>query len=307
MIRSQRSPCGQRGNVRQIGKAHRLRSGIEPRNDRVTADGGDLLPEGGEADEVFDRFAPGRLVRRTRPLGKRHQIDHPLVARARGFPPTENPVVHQDHAFDPGEIASANQIGHGFGEDEPRHDVRHHQHPIAEHLPHALGSSGIVRQRNHGIRVGVINEFERQNRVQDRLDARRRSAGISHRRTHLRDHVGVGQRFALAPAAARRRVSRVRSPKVRCGPDRRRCLSRKGCPPRPRKTSARELLPTCFRRREAPGPVPVRAIATCKPAGPVHHGRRILRLHHQSRGSSSSAIQPDTGWNSNPNKRPIER
>ena len=87
-------------------------------------------------------------------------------------------------------------LGRLLGEREARHDVGHEPHAAAVELGAALGRVGLVGEAQHRRRMGVVDEFVRQEGVQQRLDRRVGRPGIEQIGALHAHHVLVGQRRA---------------------------------------------------------------------------------------------------------------
>ena len=134
-----------------------------------------LLPRG---DEVF---RPG------------HIVDHAAIGVLGGVAEGEDAVLVEDQALD-GRVAVEN-VGGRLGEIEARLDVGHEPHLGAEDLAAQLFAVVLVDDRQDRRRMGVVDEFVRQEGVEKRLDRRVGRAGIDQIGALQRDHVLVGQAF----------------------------------------------------------------------------------------------------------------
>ncbi len=126
-------------------------------------------------------------------LGLAHQFDHPLVTLPRRGTEAENAVLEQHDPLELAPIGGAGQLPHLLGQDEARHHVRHHQHPVAIHFANPAAAVRRVADCDHRIGMGVIDEREGDDGVEDRFDRRGGRAGIGHRGALRPHHVAVAQ------------------------------------------------------------------------------------------------------------------
>ncbi len=91
---------------------------------------------------------------------------------------------------------------------EAGHHVRNDDHEVAVDLADSRLAVGRVGDREQRVGVGVVDVFVGEQRVQDRLDRRRRGARPRHVRRQLVDHVEVGQRRQLREAGEVREAHR---------------------------------------------------------------------------------------------------
>ncbi len=101
-------------------------------------------------------------------LGERHHLDHALVSLARCRAEGEDAVLVQDQAFDI--FILLEHLGCGLGEPEARRDVTHDAHAPVIHLAGKRLSVGLVHEAQHRGGMGVVDEFMRQEGMQQRLD-----------------------------------------------------------------------------------------------------------------------------------------
>ncbi len=102
-----------------------------------------------------------------------------------------------------------------LGEREARHHVGDPHHAGTEEGAADRLAVGLVAEREDGIGVRVIDEARRQERVQERLDARVRGRGVEEARAKLIDHDLVRHRGERAKLAERLEAHRG----VPCGLD----------------------------------------------------------------------------------------
>ena len=105
-------------------------------------------------------------------------------------------MLQQDHSLRV--RLSFEDLGGELRQPEAGHHVGHDQHPIAEGAPDQLRAVGLIGQRQDRIRVRVVDERVRKERVQQCLHRRIRRAGVEEMRAELVDHLLVRERFQLA-------------------------------------------------------------------------------------------------------------
>ncbi len=134
--------------------------------DRAAQDRRDL----GRAREIFGQPADGETLAPARqPLfGQRHELDHALISLLCGLANGEDAVLQKHEPFD-FRVACRN-IGHALGQREARNRVGHIGHAIAEDFARHRLAVRLIGQREHGGRMCVVDEFVRQEGVQQRLD-----------------------------------------------------------------------------------------------------------------------------------------
>ncbi len=124
-----------------------------------------------------------------------HGSDHALVARLRGLAEREDAVSVEHHhrrGLPLGDGRVPRLLARA-SEPEAWHHVRHPHEPAREHLAaHALGL-GLIDQREDRVGVCVIDELGGQDRVEQRLDARGRGAGVEEREAKSVDHGLIGE------------------------------------------------------------------------------------------------------------------
>ena len=139
----------------------------------------------------------GRLALPRQPLfGQCHQRDHALV----GFPgagaKAENTVLDEDQAFD-GWIGIEYRR-RSLGQSKTRHQVWHVADARAKNLAAQRFAVGLIGERKHCGGMGVVDEFVRDERVQQRLDGRVGSSGIDQIGALQPHHFLIGKFFAPA-------------------------------------------------------------------------------------------------------------
>ena len=118
-----------------------------------------------------------------------HEIDHALICLARGFTERENAVLQQDQAFDVRILFPDTRAG--LRERKTGHDIRHQCHAVSvEILAYAIAIR-LVGDRQDCIGMGVIDEFVRQECMQQGLDRRIGRGGIEQCPPLRIDHVLV--------------------------------------------------------------------------------------------------------------------
>ena len=189
MIRRHHAALAVVGKLSPIHVAENLRSGAEGHDEarRLAAwlvggqrhgatddrrDVGDLRQLGIEAARL-EHDRPSLAEPR---LGKRHHLDHALVGLARRGAEGEDAVLVQDQAFDVRVLLV--DFGRGLGEAEARRDVGHDTHaPVIDFAGERL-AVGLIDKAQHRGGMGMVDEFVRQEGVQQRLDRRVRRSGI---------------------------------------------------------------------------------------------------------------------------------
>ncbi len=130
-------------------------------------------------------------------LGPVDEHDHPLVGLLRRGAEREDAVVHQHHADGVRTRFGRESRGAQPREIEARHHVGDDDDEVAVDLADPRLAVGGVGDRQHRVGVGVVDPLVRQDRVQDRLDRRRRRRRPGQVRRQLVDHRQVGQRGKL--------------------------------------------------------------------------------------------------------------
>ncbi len=124
-------------------------------------------------------------------LGERDQFDHALVGLTRRLAEAEDAVLQQDQSLAIG--IGGEDLRGLLGQVEARHDVGHERRASAIDLAADLVAVGLVGDREHRVRVGVVDKLVRQEGMQQGLDrwvGRRRIEQIAP--LHV-DHVLVAQ------------------------------------------------------------------------------------------------------------------
>ena len=101
-------------------------------------------------------------------LGHGHHVDHPLVSLARGLAEGEDAVHTQDQPFDAG--IGAPEVRADLGQLEARYHPGHHDRTLAIKVAADIFAVGLVRQGDDGVCVGMVDEFLRQECVQQGFD-----------------------------------------------------------------------------------------------------------------------------------------
>ena len=117
-------------------------------------------------------------------LGGGDGVDHAVIGLAGRFAEGEDAVLVEDQALDGGVLLE--HLGGRLGEIEARHDVGHEAEALAKNCAADLLAVFLVDETENGGRVRVVDEFVRQEGVQQRLDR-----GVGRRRV---DEVGALQR-----------------------------------------------------------------------------------------------------------------
>ena len=104
------------------------------------------------------------------------------------------PLEHDDLGARPLGDGRFVGLGAALGEGEARHHVRHPDERRAEDLAADALAVGLVGEGEDGVGVGVVDEARGEERVEERLDARRGGARVEQVRAELVDHVLVGHR-----------------------------------------------------------------------------------------------------------------
>ena len=101
-------------------------------------------------------------------FGERDHLDHALIGLARGLPEGEDAVLVQDQALDVRLLLE--HFGGGLGEPEARRDIAHDAHAAVIDLARQGLAVGLIDQGEHGGGMGMVDEFMRQEGMQQRLD-----------------------------------------------------------------------------------------------------------------------------------------
>ena len=139
-------------------------------------------------------------------LGKRHHLDHALVGLARRLAEGEDAVLVQDQALDP--LVLLEHFSRGLGKPEARRDVTHDAHAPVIDLAGKRLAVGLIDDREHRRGMGVVDEFVRQEGVQQRLDRRVWRRRIEQVQALHIDHGLVGERVERAKLPQRLELHR---------------------------------------------------------------------------------------------------
>ena len=139
-------------------------------------------------------------------LGQAHQRDHALVGFLRIGAETEDAVLDQHQALD-GRIG-LEHFRRGLGEAKARHHIGHVANALAIDLAAQRFAVGLVGQRQHRGRMGVVDEFVRNEGVQQRLDGRIGRGGIDQIGALQTHHFLVGKLLTVAQFFQRREPHR---------------------------------------------------------------------------------------------------
>ncbi|ESX76275.1 hypothetical protein X758_00925 [Mesorhizobium sp. LSHC416B00] len=124
-------------------------------------------------------------------FGHVHIMDHAVIGLLRIVAEGEDAMLVEDQAFDAG--VGVVDIGGHLGEVEARLDVGHVPHLVAEHgLDQRLAVRLVDDGEDRG-RMRVVDEFMRQEGVQQRLDRWIGGGGVDEVRPLQRHHVLVGE------------------------------------------------------------------------------------------------------------------
>ncbi len=137
---------------------------------------------------------------------ERDRLDHALVGFACAFAKREDAVLVEDEAFDL-RIALEHR-GCDLGELEARHHVGHEAHARPIDLLAEFGAVLLIDQADHGVGMGVIDEFVRQECMQQRLDRRIWRHRIEQIGALDAHHVFVGHLIACQELMQRRKPHR---------------------------------------------------------------------------------------------------
>jgi hypothetical protein len=119
-------------------------------------------------------------------LRARHEVDHGLVRSPRARPPRHEPVPHPHHSTSVG--VRLVRFRDGTRELEARPHVAQHHHLVTERLAHHPLSVRLVRQRQDGVGVRVVDVRGREERVHERLDRGRGAPRVEQVRPQLVRH-----------------------------------------------------------------------------------------------------------------------
>ena len=148
-------------------------------------------------------------------LGQRHHLDHALIGLARILAEREDAVLVQDQAFG---LRVLLEYRRGrLGETEARRDVGDDPHAPVVDLARQGLAVGLVDQRQHGRGMGVVDEFVRQEGMQQRLDRGVGRGGIEQVQPLHVDHRLVGQRLERAQLSERFELHHRQAPRLDIG------------------------------------------------------------------------------------------
>ena len=189
------APPGERRRRRALGESEDHGAARSP---------GDIASQLGErgADRVGGRR---RLLAAELPgaplvevgLGSPHELDRPLVRLARGGSERHEAVVHQHDPRSLRAEPAGKLLREQPREEEAGHHVREDGDLVPVDLLDALPARRRVHDAQEGVGVRVIDERERDGRMQDRLDGWHRRRGIDRGRSELSRHLEVGQGLEL--------------------------------------------------------------------------------------------------------------
>ncbi len=184
----------------------------------VARDGASAAQDGRQFARVRERL--GKTHRRQSSaalrqafLGQRDHLDHALIGFPCALAESEDAVLQEHEAFDIAVLVE--HVGDALGKRETRNRIRHIGDAPAEYFARNLLAVRLVGQREHCGRMGVVDEFVRQERVQQRFDGRIGRRRIEQIDALEIDHVLVGELVERAQTAQRREPHR-RQP---CGLD----------------------------------------------------------------------------------------
>ena len=165
----------------------------------TSATGGDLGLEGPRLEHDRPPLAQAAL-------GERHHLDHALISLAGAVAEGEDAVLVQDQPLDVGLLLE--HFGRGLGEAEARRDIGHDAHAPVIDLARQRLAVGLIDQRQHRGGMGVVDEFVRQEGVEQRLDRGVRRRGVEQVEALHVDHGFVGERLERAQAPQRLELHR---------------------------------------------------------------------------------------------------
>jgi hypothetical protein len=134
-------------------------------------------------------------------LGERYHLDHALIGLARRRAEGEDAVLVQDQTFDARVLLV--DFGCRLGEPEARRDIGHDAHAPVIDLASERLAVRLIDEAQHRGGVGMVDEFMRQEGVQQRLDRGVRRASVKQVEALHIDHDLVGERIARAEFAER--------------------------------------------------------------------------------------------------------
>ena len=182
--------------------------------DRAADDWGDLRRRSARRGERARREDDGPALAQAA-LGQRHHLDHALIGLARALAEGEDAVLVQDEARDIG--LRLEHFRRGFGQAEARRDIGHDAHaPVIDFARERLAVA-LIDECEHGSRMGVIDEFVRQEGVQQRLNRGIGRGGIEQVQPLHVDHGLVGERVERAEPPKRLELHRRQAPGLDIG------------------------------------------------------------------------------------------
>ena len=125
-----------------------------------------------------------------------HQRDHALIGLLRIGAKTEDAVLDQHQPFDRG--IGVERFRCGFRQAKARHHVRHVSYPLAVNLAAQRFAVGLVGEREHRGRMGVVDEFMRNEGMQQRFHGRIGRGRIDQIGALQAHHLFVGKLIAGA-------------------------------------------------------------------------------------------------------------
>ena len=148
-------------------------------------------------------------------FGERDHLDHALIGLARGLPEGEDAVLVQDQALDVRLLLE--HLGGGLGEPEARRDIAHDAHAAVIDLARQGLAVGLIDQGEHGGGMGMVDEFMRQEGMQQRLDRRVWGRRVEQVQPLHVDHGLVGQRIQCTQAPQRLELHGGQPPRLDIG------------------------------------------------------------------------------------------
>ena len=180
---------------------------VDERADLVAGAEVEDKPAGAAREPAQDGRDRGRrhIRRASRHIGYRHgrppprdvlfcladRRDHPFIGFLRGLAEGEDAVLEEDQPFYRGRIGM--DRGASPGEPEARHDVGHEPHRAAIDLAADRLAIRLVGQREDRIGMRMVDEFQRQERVQEGFHRRVGRARVEQVETLKIHHVFVAE------------------------------------------------------------------------------------------------------------------
>ncbi len=160
---------------------------------RAAHDRGDFGQRGGALRQLCR--GEHRLATAAKPgFRERHHLDHALVGFPRAVSEGEDPVLEQDQAFD-ARIRIVDCRGL-FGEPKSGHPVGHEAEPPVIDFAANRGAVRLIGEAEHRGRMGMVDEFLRQEGVQQGLDRRIRRHRIDEEGALDAHHVLIRESLA---------------------------------------------------------------------------------------------------------------